>query len=146
MGAFAAAWTGRRTNSSNMTATGERMGQEVIDLFHISDNTLSEFNSATYTGVSLWALSLWDKYLPNDSVLKMNARFMIRNTWETVGQLWHPQMKNLAGPWDRAYGWDMNRYVSLMALHFWNIVGQDKSSLQKTVSVELLLNACPDRS
>jgi len=133
MSAFQAAWAGRRLNDSNMTFTGETLGQEVIDLFTNSTNTLSEFNSPTYTGVSLWALSLWDKYLPSESVLKTNAPLMITSTWETVGELWHPQLKNLAGSWDRAYGWDMNRYVSLIALHIWNVVGKEQSSLTKSV-------------
>jgi len=133
MSAFQASWAGRRLQDSNMTHSGESLGQEIIDLFAISTNTLSEFNSATYTGVSLWALSLWDKYLPSESVLKANAPMMIRCTWETVGELWHPQLKNLAGSWDRTYGWDMNRYVSLIALHIWNIVGKEFSSLTKSV-------------
>lgn len=39
----------------------------------------------------------------------------------------------MAGPWDRAYGYDMNRYVSLMALWFWVLIGKDKSSMIKYV-------------
>jgi hypothetical protein len=38
-------------------------------------------------------------------------------------------MKNMAGPWDRAYGYDMQRYLSLMALWFWVLIGKENSSL-----------------
>lgn len=132
MRAFTAGWTGRRLNDSNMTTSGENYALAQLELFNRA-NTLSEFNSGTYTGVSLFALSLWAKYLPDDSVMKQNAPRMIQYTWEAVSQLWHPDLKNIAGPWDRSYGFDMNRYLSLMALHLWNIVGKDKSSMIKKV-------------
>jgi hypothetical protein len=111
-----------------MTTSGENYATAVIDLFNRA-NTLSEFNSGTYTGVSLYALTLWAKYLPEDSVMKQNGAKMIQYTWEAVAELWHPQLKNVAGPWDRSYGFDMNRYLSLLALHLWNIIGKEKSSI-----------------
>ena len=81
MGAFMSGWTGRRLNDTNMTRTGEEFGKEIIDLFAESSNTLSEFNSATYTGVSLLALSLWGKYLPSESIMAQHGLTMIRYTW-----------------------------------------------------------------
>ncbi|RDW79783.1 hypothetical protein BP6252_04421 [Coleophoma cylindrospora] len=128
MRAFVSGWTGRRLNDSNMTISGETYAQQIIDLFDRA-NTLSEFNSGTYTGVSLWSLALWSKYLPADSVMTQKGPTMVKYTWEAVAQLWHPQLKNVAGPWDRSYGFDMNRYLSLMALHLWNYIGKDKSSM-----------------
>ncbi|KUJ08398.1 uncharacterized protein LY89DRAFT_741766 [Mollisia scopiformis] len=128
MRAFTAGWTGRKLHDSNMTTAGENYATAVLKLFNRA-NTLSEFNSGTYTGVSLFALSLWSKYLPEDSIMKQNGPRMMQYTWEAVSQLWHPQLKNIAGPWDRSYGFDMNRYLSLMALHLWNVIGKDKSSI-----------------
>lgn len=142
MRAFTAGWTGRRLNESNMTLSGEYYANQILDLFNRAD-TLSEFNSGTYTGVSLWALSLWAKYLPEDSVMKQNGARMMKKTWEAVGELWHPDLKNIAGPWDRSYGFDMNRYLSLMALHFWNIVGKENSSLIEKVSFTLSSESQP---
>ncbi|RAL60387.1 hypothetical protein DID88_000163 [Monilinia fructigena] len=99
MRAFVSGWTGRRLNDSNMTTSGENYAQQVIDLFDRA-NTLSEFNSGTYTGVSLFAMTLWAKYLPEDSVMKQKGPSMIQYTWEAVSNLWHPQLLNVAGPWD----------------------------------------------
>jgi hypothetical protein len=134
MRAFVSGWTGRRLNDSNMTASGEMYAQQIIDLFERA-NTLSEFNSGTYTGVSLWALTLWAKYLPANSVMAEKSPAMIKSTWEAVGQLWNPKLKNVAGPWDRSYGFDMNKYVSLLALHLWNVVGKENSSLISKVTI-----------
>lgn len=128
MRAFVSGWTGRRLNDSNMTAAGEMYASEVIALFNRA-NTLSEFNSGTYTGISLWALTLWSKYLPETSVMKQNGPKMLQYTWEAASQLYHPELKNIAGPWDRSYGFDMTRYLSIMALHIWSILGKDKSGL-----------------
>ncbi|KAF5537653.1 hypothetical protein FMEXI_9766 [Fusarium mexicanum] len=128
MRAFVSGWTGRRLNDRNMTVSGEKYAQDIIDLFNKHD-TLSEFNSGTYTGVSLFGLILWSKYLPKDSVMTKNGPRMVERTWDAVSQLWHPGMKNIAGPWDRAYGYDMNRYLSLMALWFWTLTGKEGSSL-----------------
>ncbi|OHE97741.1 hypothetical protein CORC01_06946 [Colletotrichum orchidophilum] len=128
MRAFVSGYTGRRLNDSNMTTSGESYAQEIIDLFDRA-NTLSEFNSGTYTGVSLFGLTLWSKYLPKDSIMTQKGPQMLGDTWKAVAQLWHPGMKNMAGPWDRAYGYDMNRYVSLMALWFWTLIGKENSSL-----------------
>lgn len=129
MRAFMAGWTGRRLGDENMTRSGEVYAREIVELFDRAD-TLSEFNSGTYTGVSLFGLLLWSKYLPADnSVMSSNAARMIRHTWQAASRLWNPKMKNMAGPWDRAYGYDMNRYLSLMGLWFWTILGKDASSV-----------------
>jgi hypothetical protein len=57
-----------------------RYAQEIIDLFD-RNNTLSEFNSGTYTGVSLYGLTLWCKYLPEDSVMAQRGPTMVKHTW-----------------------------------------------------------------
>lgn len=133
MRALVSGYTGRKLGDANMTQSGENYAQEIIDLFDRA-NTLSEFNSGTYTGVSLFGLILWSKYLPEDSIMTQKGPQMLTDTWKAVAQLWNPSMKNMAGPWDRAYGYDMNRYVSLMALWFWTLIGKENSSLISAVS------------
>ncbi|KAH7176728.1 hypothetical protein EDB81DRAFT_49498 [Dactylonectria macrodidyma] len=128
MRAFASGWVGRRVKESNMTRAGEMYGQEIIDLFN-EHNTLSEFNSGTYTGVSLFGLTLWAKYLPEDSVMAKNGPSMVAHTWRAIAELWHPGLRNIAGPWDRAYGHDMNRYLSLMSLWLWPLIGKENTGL-----------------
>lgn len=132
MRAFVSGWMGRRTADANMTAAGEAYAAEIIALFN-QTGTLSEFNSGTYTGVSIFGLLLWSAYLPADSVMARMGPRMLRETWEAVAALWHPRMKNMAGPWDRAYGYDMNRYLSVMALWFWAYIGKENSSVIKHV-------------
>ncbi|EUC48323.1 hypothetical protein COCMIDRAFT_87677 [Bipolaris oryzae ATCC 44560] len=131
MRAFVSGYVGRRLNDANMTSAGEAYAKDIIDLF-TRDNTLSEFNSGTYAGVSLYALTLWAKYLsPADSIMGEYGPRMIRDTWAILGQLYNANLKNVAGPWDRAYGFDMNRYLSILALHMWTLVGKEKAPIHK---------------
>ncbi|KAI1847786.1 hypothetical protein JX265_009214 [Neoarthrinium moseri] len=123
MRAVASGWTGRKLNESNMTAAGELYATEILDLFNLN-NTLSEFNSPTYLGVSLYALTLWAKYMPEDSVMGQNGKRMIQQIWETAGEMYNANMKNLAPPWDRAYGYDMNQYMAIFSLQIWSLVGK----------------------
>ncbi|PVH93355.1 hypothetical protein DM02DRAFT_619309 [Periconia macrospinosa] len=128
MRAFMSGWVGRRTNEANMTSAGETYATEILDLFNRA-NTLSEFNSGTYAGVSLYALTLWAKYMDESSVMGQNGARMIKETWSSLASLYNANLKNVAGPWDRSYGFDMNRYLSIIALHMWTLVGKDKAPI-----------------
>jgi hypothetical protein len=132
MRAFVSGWVGRRTNDSNMTIAGEIYAKEVIDLF-TRDDTLSEFNSGTYAGVSLFALTLWAKYMPGDNLMGQYGPEMIQSTWTVLGELYNANLKNVAGPWDRAYGFDMNRYLSILALQMWTLVGKEHAPINAMV-------------
>lgn len=128
MRAFMSGWVGRRLNDSNMTTAGEAYAKDIVNLFDRAD-TLSEFNSGTYAGVSLYALTLWAKYLPKSSLMGQHGASMIEKTWEKLGQLYNANLKNVAGPWDRSYGYDMNRYLSILALNIWTLVGKEKAPI-----------------
>jgi hypothetical protein len=132
MRAFVSGWVGRRANDSNMTTAGEAYAQEVVDLF-TRDNTLSEFNSGTYAGVSLFALTLWAKYMPQESVMGRYGGEMIKHTWTSLGELYNANLKNVAGPWDRSYGFDMNRYLSILALQMWTLIGKANAPINSKV-------------
>lgn len=126
MRAIATGWTGRQWNDTNMTTAGETYANEILDLFNIS-NTLSEFNSPTYAGVSIYALTMWAKYMPQDSVMGQNGARMIKQIWDYTAELYNPVLNNVAGPWDRAYGYDMNKYVGILSIYLWSLLGKDQA-------------------
>ncbi|KAH7024365.1 uncharacterized protein B0I36DRAFT_250683 [Microdochium trichocladiopsis] len=131
MRAVASGWTGRKVNDANMTAAGEMYAQEILDLFNLN-NTLSEFNSGTYAGVSIYALTLWAKYMPQDSIMGQNGARMLKQVWETTAALYNPLLRNLAGPWDRSYGYDMNKYVAILGIYLWSLLGKDQAFGEKS--------------
>ncbi|KAE9566282.1 hypothetical protein CGCF415_v015617 [Colletotrichum fructicola] len=126
MRAVATGWTGRMLNDSNMTAAGELYAREILDLFDRND-TLSEFNSPTYAGVSLYALTMWTKYMPESSLMGQNGARMIEAVWETIGNMYNANLRNIAGPWDRTYGFDMNQYVAILNIYIWSLVGKSQA-------------------
>ncbi|GKT51440.1 uncharacterized protein ColSpa_11621 [Colletotrichum spaethianum] len=135
MRCFVSSWTGNRLNDSNMTISGEQYAKQLLDLFDENNQTLSEFNSGTYYGVSLWALVLCSKYLPKDAILGQRAPDVVAHVWRSIAELWHPHLLNLAGPWDRTYGYDMQKYVALVAFPIWGAVGKSYSSIKQRPGV-----------
>ncbi|GAB1206830.1 hypothetical protein APSETT445_005532 [Aspergillus pseudonomiae] len=141
MRAIVSGWTGKRYADANMTLAGEHYANEIIDLFDRA-NTLSEFNSATYTGVSLIALTMWTKYAAESSVMKAKGKEMLQATWRSIGDLYHAELKNLAGPWDRSYGFDMQKYFGIMSAHIWTLVGKETSPvIDKLYATEKAIDA-----
>ena len=130
MRAIGTGWTGRITGDENMTNAGEDYAEKIIDLWDIHD-TLSEFNSATYTGISLFGLTLWCKYMPDESIMARRGPELLRGTWNTTAQLWHANMRNLAGPWDRSYSFDMNIHLGHLSLWLAPIIGRKESGLRE---------------
>lgn len=111
MHATVSGWIGLRTGDANLTADGEKWANDIINLFD-RNLTLAEFNGPTYAGVSLFGLTLWAKYFPSDTVFGANGGRMITQVWDSIGELYNANLKNIAGPWDRSYGFDMKRYGS----------------------------------
>lgn len=137
------AWVGRHTNDSNLTAEGEHWARDIAVLFSIGD-ALSEFNSPTYEGVSLWALTLWAKYLPSTSVGGENAPDMIRTIWSSLAKIYNANLKNIAGPWDWAYGPDMTNSCQSWASgsgRLWDKRLRQITSIRKSWPTGMIMNS-----
>jgi hypothetical protein len=118
-------WTGHHLKNANMTSAGDTDAQKFLDLFD-RNHTLSEFNGPTYAGVSLYALTIAAKYLSHTTaVIGQHAERVIQDIWGYESQLWNPNMRNFAGPWDRSYGYDMNKYVAIMSIWIWSLIGKE---------------------
>ncbi|KAK7178775.1 hypothetical protein DPSP01_013552 [Paraphaeosphaeria sporulosa] len=124
MRAVASGWTGRKLQDENMTAAGEMYANEVLELFNMN-NTLSEFNSPTYAGITIYALTLWAKYMPSDSVMGREGQRVLGEVWDLLASMYNPNLRNLAGPWDRTYGYDMNKYVGILSVYLWSMIGEE---------------------
>ncbi len=97
-------------------AHGERLAATVEDLYR-DEAGFREFNSPTYYGVDLWALALWRR--SGSSSLVAAGRRLEAALWRDIAAFYHAGLRNLCGPFDRAYGMDMTRYASLLGLWLW---------------------------
>ncbi|THU86169.1 hypothetical protein K435DRAFT_970410 [Dendrothele bispora CBS 962.96] len=128
MRVMAATYVGNMMQDDNMTHWGNVWAEQGIAEFDRYDK-LNEFNSATYAGVTLYALSLWG-YMPKNSTIVTRAADMIKKTWEHIGMFYNPTLHTLGGPWDRAYGYDMRSYLGILGIQIAGLIGgiKDKSA------------------
>jgi hypothetical protein len=77
--------------------------------------TFNEYNSPTYCGVDLYGLALWRDYGSTPRMKLIGSR-MEAALWRDTASYYQPQLRNISGPYDRAYGMDMESYVSVMGV------------------------------
>ncbi len=95
---------------------GERLAVE-IERLYLEEGGFREFNSPTYYGVDLWGLALWRRSA--STLLVAAGQRLEAALWRDIALFYHAGMRNLCGPYDRAYGLDMTRYASLLGLWMW---------------------------
>lgn len=106
---------------------GEKWAKAIYSGFR-EHNTFEEYNSPTYYGVDLYGLALWRVHGPTDPFRKMGSE-MESALWRDIAAYYHAGLKNLAGPYDRAYGMDMRRYVSLTGLWLATVLEKQSAPL-----------------
>lgn len=75
----------------------------------------SEYNSPTYCGVDLYGLALWRDYGSTDHMRTIGSE-MEAALWRDLANYYQPALRNISGPYDRSYGMDMERYVSVVGV------------------------------
>lgn len=122
-------------------AQAESWNQRVYGLFQ-EHNAFSEYNSPTYYGVDLFGLALLRKYGSNASTRAMGADMEAR-LWGDVADFYHPRLHNIAGPFDRAYGMDMESYVSLMGMWMSTVLAAGDAPLPRiTTATDHVADIC----
>jgi len=104
---FAAAHNGRADWKKQSTAWTE----ETNRLFK-QYGAFFEYNSPTYCGVDLYGLALWRSYGSTPRMRAIGSE-MEAGLWRDIANLYQPDLRNISGPYDRAYGMDMESYVSV---------------------------------
>ena len=100
---------------------------EVYRLFKVN-GTFNEFNAPTYYGVDLYGLGLWREYGSTEHLREM-GRTMEAGLWRDIANFYHPGLRNIVGPYDRAYGMDMSAYVTPTGVWMRSVMSGDKAAL-----------------
>lgn len=101
-------------NRPEWSAPAAKWQETVYQLFKQHDS-FNEFNSPTYEGVDLYALALWRDYGSTPHMRTMGSE-METVLWRTTAEFYNANLRNIAGPYDRSYGMDMQSYVSVTGL------------------------------
>jgi hypothetical protein len=107
-------WAGARLGRSEWVAQSEAWARSIREAFE-RHGTFEEYNSPTYYGVDLYGLALWRRHGATEKIRAFGAE-MEAGLWRDIAQFYNAGLRNLCGPFDRAYGLDMQRYVSLMGI------------------------------
>jgi hypothetical protein len=92
----------------------ETYAAAVVDCFD-AFGAFDEYGSPTYYGIDLFALALWRRDPPTPAFGAWAERLW-SELWRDIARWWHTGLRNLCGPFSRAYGMDMTRYVGLLGL------------------------------
>lgn len=110
-------------------ASGEALAGAIEALYR-AELGFREFNSPTYYGIDLWGLALWRR--SSSQRLVQAGQRLEADLWRDIGDFYHPGLRNLCGPYDRAYGMDMTRYAALLGLWLWWGCGADVRAFPDT--------------
>lgn len=114
MHAWLLAWVGVRVDDSALVDRGLARAQRAADrVAEVGD--VDEYSSPTYDGVDLLALGLWVAHPPTPA-FATHGTGVLAAVGGRVAALFHPGLGAMCGPYIRAYGLGLDRYVSLVAL------------------------------
>jgi hypothetical protein len=125
--AWLLAWCGTKLGESGWSERGLALAEEIHEHFGAYD-TFPEFNSPTYYAVDLYALALWRTHGPTDRMRRMGVG-MEEALWREIGESYHAGLRNLCGPWTRAYGRDMTTYCAALGLYVGMLAGLEHAPL-----------------
>ncbi len=106
---------GKELKKTAWRERAETMAQDIFALYS-ANNNFWEYNSPTYYGTDLYALTLWRDYGLTETFQALGSQ-MEAGLWRDIAKFYHADLKNLCGPFDRSYGMDMTEYLALVGLY-----------------------------
>jgi hypothetical protein len=116
-----------RGGKAEWIAPAGQWQKTTYDLYKQHD-AFFEFNSPTYSGVDLYGLALWRDY-GFTPLMRERGEDMEAGLWRATADLYNANLRNISGPYDRAYGMDMQSYVSVMGLWLRTVLDAEKAPL-----------------
>lgn len=92
---------------------GMRRAERIV-LDAATHGHVAEHGSPTYTGITLFGLSLWTERPPLEEIAELGAALR-DEVWNDLLSAWHPGLGTLVPPLSRAYGMDMREHVGATA-------------------------------
>ena len=114
MSAYLLDFAGQRLQVPAWRDRSATLVEAIYDLYQPNE-TFAEYNSPTYYGTDLYALAQWRAFGLTARMRDL-GREMEAGLWRDIGRFYHAGLKNLCGPFDRSYGMDMRKYISLTGL------------------------------
>ena len=127
MHGFLLGFAGQRLQRPEWIAAAEEWVGQIHREFS-AFGTFEEYNSPTYYGVDLYGLALLRASGATPTLRKVGAE-MEAELWRDIARFYHAGLRNLAGPYDRAYGMDLTDHLALTGLWIGMVVPAEASPL-----------------
>lgn len=137
-------WVGARRANQTLVDWADEKGAALWALFEAGsggEGTLGEYNAPTYYGMDVWALVANAAYGPAGATMTRRAGGMLTALWRDVADHYNPYLRNLAGPYDRAYTRDMTTHSSVLSLWWWGLWGRGYGGQAPLGDPDLLYDA-----
>ena len=106
---------------------GEDRARRVVARYD-EHGAYDEYNSPTYYGIDLKALGLWRGHSSSALLAAEGARLEAA-LWRDSVRWYHAALRNVAGPYTRAYGMDLGAYVAAWSIWVWAAAGLEHAPL-----------------
>ena len=106
------------------------LAREITERFD-QQGCFDEYGSPTYYGIDLYALALWQLHSSQPELRGWGQR-LAGSLWRDIARFYHAGLRNLAGPYSRAYGMDLNGYASTLGLWIWAAMGRAHAPFPRT--------------
>ena len=121
--AWVAAHAGQHLGDDRLTAEGVARAQRAVARVEAVGD-VDEYNSPTYDGVDLVATTLWTALPPTPEFVGW-GRSLTGTLCRRISTLVDAGSGVVCGPYSRAYGYDLTRYISLLGLWL-TVAGVDR--------------------
>ncbi len=105
-------WVGARDRSASLVAAGDARATAAVDRVR-RHGDVDEYSSPTYDGVDLLAAGLWAAHPPSPAFPPL-ADELLGVLGPRIAGLFHGDLGAMCGPYIRAYGLGLDRYVALV--------------------------------
>ncbi len=124
--AWLSAWVGIRADRVDLL---EESFDRVAGIYarYVEFQDFDEYNSPTYDGIDLFALTLWRSVSPTPQFAE-TGWLLQQMLAKRMNDLFHPGLGAVCGPYLRAYGVSLRDYVALNGLWF-VVLGVDRGTL-----------------
>ncbi|QYG91634.1 hypothetical protein HC251_03725 [Iamia sp. SCSIO 61187] len=106
-------WLGAQDGSTTLLAAGEARARAAAERVR-RHGDVDEYSSPTYDGVDLLAAGLWAVHPPSPAYVDA-ATVVLGAIGPRIAALFHPHLGAMCGPYIRAYGLGLDRYVALVS-------------------------------
>ena len=120
---------GTTTGDTDLLANGEQRVHRAFERFERFGD-IDEYNSPTYDGIDLFALALWVAHPPT-ATYERSGTVMLAHLGARISTLYHRGLGAMCGPYIRAYGLDLQQYVSLSGIWL-EIAGEPPTAILPT--------------